>query len=109
TPYHAPIMVEETLHYLNVRAGARFIDGTAGGGGHSAAILERSRPDGRLLAIDRDPEAIAQVRARLQAAGERVQLVQGNYGDVLDLAEAHGFLPADGFLVDAGVSSHQLD
>lgn len=109
TPYHAPIMVAEVTRLLNARAGARFIDGTAGGGGHSAAILDESAPDGELLAIDRDPDAIAQVKARLGSQGGRLKLVQGNYGDVVELARAQGFLPVDGFLVDAGVSSHQFD
>lgn len=109
TEYHAPIMVDEVTRYLRVRPGARFIDGTAGGGGHSAAILDAGAPSARLLSIDRDPNAIAQVRARLADAGERSQVVQGNYGDVERLGAENDFLPADGFLVDAGVSSHQLD
>lgn len=107
--YHVPIMVAEVLRWLDVRAGARFIDGTAGGGGHSAAILDAGAPDARLLAVDRDPQALAQVRARLGDAGGRLQLAQGNYADVAAIGAAHDFLPADGFLVDAGVSSHQLD
>jgi 16S rRNA (cytosine1402-N4)-methyltransferase len=102
-------MVDEVNEYLRVRSGARFVDGTAGGGGHSAAILDAGAPDARVLAIDRDPEAIAQVTARLADAGSRLLVVQGNYGDVVRICEENDFLPADGFLVDAGVSSHQLD
>lgn len=109
TDYHTPIMVDEVIRLLRVRPGARFIDGTAGGGGHSAAILDAGAPSARLLAIDRDPEAVAQVRARLADAGERARVVLGNYGDVERIGSEQAFLPVDGFLVDAGVSSHQLD
>lgn len=109
TDYHTPIMVDEVIRLLRVRPQARFIDGTAGGGGHSAAILDAGAPSAQLLSIDRDPEAIAQVRARLADAGERLRVVQGNYGDVERICAEHDFLPVDGFLVDAGVSSHQLD
>ena len=56
--YHKPVMVEEVLEYLDVQPGGRYVDGTAGGGGHTEAILQACGPDGRLLAIDRDPEAI---------------------------------------------------
>lgn len=107
--YHVPVLVEEVLDYLEVQSGGRYIDGTTGGGGHTEAILDASAPDGHVLAIDRDPEAIEQVRERVARFGERVTVVQGNYSGVVDLARSHGFEDADGFLVDAGVSSHQLD
>ncbi len=109
TGYHAPVMVDEVLDYLQVRDGGRYVDGTAGGGGHTAAILDASAPGGRVLSIDRDPEAIEQVRERLGDAGGRLELVQGNYGNLLDICRDRGFVGADGLLVDAGVSSHQLD
>ncbi|TDP76736.1 16S rRNA (cytosine(1402)-N(4))-methyltransferase RsmH [Bradymonas sediminis] len=109
TEYHTPIMVDEVIRYLQVRPGARFVDGTAGGGGHSAAILDAGAPSAQLLSIDRDPEAIAQVQARLAGAGDRFRVVQGNYGDVERICAENDFSPVDGFLVDAGVSSHQLD
>ncbi|WP_230469935.1 16S rRNA (cytosine(1402)-N(4))-methyltransferase RsmH [Lujinxingia vulgaris] len=107
--YHAPIMVEEVLHWLNVMPGGLYVDGTAGGGGHSAAILDRSAPDGRLIAIDRDPEALSAVRERLaEEAGSRLTLVNANYAQAAEILAERGAL-ADGWLVDAGVSSHQLD
>ncbi len=109
TDYHVPVMVPEVLEYLDVAPAGRYVDGTAGGGGHSAAILEASAPDGRVLAIDRDPEAIETVRERLEDAADRLTLVQGNYGDVLQICQVHDFVDVDGMLVDAGVSSHQLD
>ncbi|MGM0556260.1 MAG: 16S rRNA (cytosine(1402)-N(4))-methyltransferase RsmH [Myxococcota bacterium] len=107
--YHVPVLVDEVIEQLEVGPGGSYIDGTAGGGGHSEAILDASSPDGRVLAIDRDPEAIEQVTQRLARFGERATVVQGNYGSVADIARLHGFAQADGFLVDAGVSSHQLD
>jgi 16S rRNA (cytosine1402-N4)-methyltransferase len=102
-------MVPEVLEYLDVAPARRYVDGTAGGGGHTTAILEASAPDGQVLAIDRDPEAIETVRKRLGDTGGRLHLVQGNYGDVARICEEHDYLSVDGLLVDAGVSSHQFD
>jgi 16S rRNA (cytosine1402-N4)-methyltransferase len=109
TEYHAPVMVAEVLDCLAVRDGGRYVDGTAGGGGHSQAILEASAPEGRLLAVDRDPDAIAEVSQRLADAEDRVEVVQGNYGDLIDICREHDFLGVDGLLIDAGTSSHQFD
>ena len=109
TDYHAPVLVEEVLEQLGVRQGARIVDGTAGGGGHSQAILDASGPDGQLLAIDRDPEAVQEVRERLHEYGDRVTVIQGNYSKVPRILDELGWEPVDGWLVDAGVSSHQLD
>ena len=106
-PYHIPVLVEEVLTWLDAAPGKSFVDGTLGGGGHAEAILERTGPDGRLLGIDRDPMAREEAASRLERFGDRVEIVAGNYGDVT--AHARGFGPADGFLVDAGVSSRQLD
>ncbi|WP_430673504.1 16S rRNA (cytosine(1402)-N(4))-methyltransferase RsmH [Lujinxingia litoralis] len=109
TEYHVPIMVEEVLESLDVKPGGFYVDGTAGGGGHSAAILDASAPDGRVLAIDRDPGALATVRERLaESAGERLELIQANYSEAARIVAERGER-ADGWLVDAGVSSYQLD
>ncbi|MFW5966236.1 MAG: 16S rRNA (cytosine(1402)-N(4))-methyltransferase RsmH [Persicimonas sp.] len=107
--YHVPIMVAEVLEQLDVVPGGRYVDATAGGGGHTAALLDASAPDGRVLAIDRDPEAIDEVRTRLDGAGGRLQTVRGNYGRLVELCAEYDFLDADGLLVDAGISSHQVD
>lgn len=108
--YHAPVLVEETLHWLAVESGGRYVDGTAGGGGHSEAILKASAPRGQLLALDRDPEAIAEVRGRLGAIYQgRLRLVQANYSEAAQILEEIGWEKVDGWLIDAGVSSHQLD
>lgn len=107
--YHEPVMVEQVLDYLAVRSGGVYVDGTLGGGGHSQAILEASAPDGQLVGIDRDPEALEAARERLEAYSERASLRRGNYSDAARICEELEFLPVDGFLVDAGVSSRQLD
>lgn len=109
TAYHTPVLVEEVLRCLDVRPGGLWVDGTLGGGGHTAAILDASAPDGHVIAIDRDTEALAGARARLAAHTGRVTFVQGNYGDVERIVSEQGRGPVDGFLVDAGVSSHQID
>lgn len=105
--WHDPVLVDDVLAFLDVRPGRRFIDGTLGGGGHTHAILDASQPDGEVLAIDRDPAAIEFARERLADYGDRVHFAQGNYADADKLAADFG--PVDGFLVDAGVSSRQLD
>lgn len=104
TEYHAPVLVREVLEYLRVRSGGLYVDGTLGGGGHSHAILDASAPDGHVIAFDRDPDACAVAQARLRAFGERLKVINANYEDVRDYVS-----DADGWLVDAGVSSHQLD
>ncbi len=102
-------MLGEVLEWLDVKPGKHFVDGTAGGGGHTAAILEASSPDGRVLAIDRDPQAVRQVEKRLEAYGDRLVVRQANYGETNRVLEELGWESVDGWLVDAGVSSHQLD
>ena len=82
---------------------------TLGGGGHAAAVLEASAPDGRLLGIDADPAALAAAGARLAAFGERATLAHGNFRDLGRLAREQGFEQIDGLLLDLGVSSHQID
>ncbi len=102
-------MRDEALAYLNVRPGGRYIDCTTGAGGHSAAILEASAPDGLLLANDADPAALAVARARLAGYGDRVRFAEGYFDDITSSAAAAGIVPADGVLLDLGVSSMQLD
>lgn len=105
--YHAPVMVGEVLTILDPVAGGLYLDGTLGGGGHAAALLERE-PGARLIAVDRDPDALAEAGARLAPFGDRVRLVQANYADAV---EAAGIEPGslDGALLDLGISSHQID
>lgn len=105
--YHTPVLVREVLAYLQVAPGKVYLDGTLGGGGHTQAILDQSAPDGRVVALDRDPQAHEAAARRLLPYGDRVELVVANYGECAEIAASRGKF--DGFLVDAGVSSKQLD
>jgi 16S rRNA (cytosine1402-N4)-methyltransferase len=105
---HVPVLLQSVLEGLNPQPGGRFIDCTLGGAGHTIALLDRTRPDGRVLALDADPEAIERNRARLMTYGERVVLVQTNFAVVAEVATAHGFTGVDGVLMDLGLSSDQL-
>jgi len=105
---HTPVMVEEVLEGLTVRSSGAYIDCTVGEGGHSLAILSAA-PDVRLLGIDLDSQALEVARRRLGGHGDRVRLAQGNFAEAGAIAERHGFRPADGVLLDLGLSSPQVD
>jgi 16S rRNA (cytosine1402-N4)-methyltransferase len=106
---HRPVMVEEAMELLAVKPGGRYCDATVGAGGHARAILERSAPEGRLLGIDRDPEALAHCREALSEFGERLALSHGNFADTCAITRELEWQPVDGVVADLGVSSHQLD
>ncbi len=106
---HTPVLLAEVLSWLEPRSGGRYIDATVGLGGHAAAILERSEPDGRLLAIDADPAALAIAERNLSAYRGRVTFVQGRHRELERIAAESGFGDCDGILMDLGVSSLQLD
>jgi 16S rRNA (cytosine1402-N4)-methyltransferase len=106
---HAPVLLEETLDALVPRAGGRYVDCTLGAGGHAAAVLERSGPDGRLLGLDADPEMLAIARERLAPFGERTRLVHANFEQLDLVAAREGFGAVDGVLFDLGVASLHLD
>lgn len=108
-PRHDPVMLREALDGLAVRPGGRYVDGTAGLGGHSSAIIAAALPGGRLLSLDRDPAAVDLTRARLAEHGDAVLVVHGAFEDIADICQEHGFQPVDGVLLDLGVSSMQLD
>ena len=98
----------EVLAQLDPREGGRYLDGTVGGGGHAAAILEASAPGGRLLGLDRDPAALVIAERELARFGDRAVLVRANFAFLDDVAGAHGVIPVDGVLLDLGLSSIQL-
>jgi 16S rRNA (cytosine1402-N4)-methyltransferase len=108
TMRHVPVLLPQVLRALDPKAGNTFIDGTFGAGGYSTAILEAA-PDARVLAIDRDPAALAAGAGLADAFQGRLVLCQGRFGDLDRLAETGGFAPADGVVLDIGVSSMQLD
>lgn len=106
---HRPVLLEEALAALNVHEDGAYVDATYGRGGHATRIVERLGSEGRLLAIDRDPQAIAAAHDRF-AGDARVHVVQGDFAMLADIAQQHG--PAagfDGILLDLGVSSPQLE
>jgi 16S rRNA (cytosine1402-N4)-methyltransferase len=107
--FHEPVLLRECLESLAVRPGATVVDGTVGGGGHAEAILEASAPDGRLLGLDVDDEALAHARERLRRFGERVMLLRASFRELDRQRTLAGLGPVDGVLLDLGVSSHELD
>jgi 16S rRNA (cytosine1402-N4)-methyltransferase len=103
---HVPVLLAEALELLAVRPGGTYVDGTVGLGGHAAALLRASSPDGRLLGLDRDGETLERARARLAEFGGRVRLEQGDYREIPERLAGE---KTDGILLDLGVSSAQLD
>lgn len=104
---HIPVLLTEVIETLNPQDGATYIDATFGAGGYTQAILEAA--DCVLLAIDRDPDAIAAGKALGERYSGRLTLAQGAFGDLEPLARAGGVEAADGITFDLGVSSMQLD
>ena len=108
TTVHRPVLLDEVIEALAIRPGGRYIDCTLGGGGHAEAVLDRSSPDGLLLGLDADPQAIERSRLRLARFGGRCQIVQANFRELPVVARAAGFDQVDGILFDFGLSSDQL-
>ena len=106
---HVSVLVREAIDFLRPAPGGRYVDGTLGGGGHSEAILAASSPDGQVLGLDRDDEAIAAARHRLQLFGGRSILRQTNFSELREVLAEIGWVGADGIILDLGVSSWQID
>jgi 16S rRNA (cytosine1402-N4)-methyltransferase len=106
---HEPVLYEEVLAALDIVAGGFYVDGTVGAGGHALGILEASAPEGRLLGLDVDPVALEISRRRLARFGARVTLAQASYVSMRAHVAALGYGPADGVLLDLGMSSMQVD
>lgn len=104
---HIPVLFNETIDALNVRPDGIYVDCTAGGGGHCAAVAERLAT-GRIIAIDQDPEAVANLQERFKNNG-RVTIVHDNFVNISSILENLGIDGVDGIMADLGVSSHQLD
>lgn len=107
-PRHVPVLLEESMQYLGVKAGGSYIDCTTGPGGHSEAIAGAVGPTGRVLCIDQDAEALEFARTRLAPFGSVANFVHGNFRDLDELAADAGFEGVDGVLIDLGISSFQL-
>jgi 16S rRNA (cytosine1402-N4)-methyltransferase len=106
---HTPVLLHEVLALLLPERNGRYIDGTVGAGGHTAGILEQSAPSGRVLAFDKDPQAIAFAKEQLAAFGDRVAFVNASYTKMGQFAPLMGFAQPDGIVLDLGLSSRQLN
>ena len=122
-PGHQPVLLEEVLKYLSPKPGGTYIDGTVGGGGHTEAILARSAPDGKVLGIDTDAQALERVGKRFASMvnNGRLTLVQGNFVELARIVQHEADFvssidggrdqsrPYNGILIDLGSSSYQMD
>ncbi len=106
---HLPVLYQETIRGLQPRAGGRYVDGTVGAGGHAYGILDASAPDGLLLGLDLDPQALTLAAEYLAPFGERVILREASYLTIAQQITALGWPAVDGILLDLGLSSMQLD
>jgi 16S rRNA (cytosine1402-N4)-methyltransferase len=102
-------MPEEVIRFLAPKSGGIYVDGTVGGAGHAALILEASSPDGMLIGFDRDKEALTAAEERLLPFGLRARLEHGNFAGIAEVLAELGIERIDGILLDLGVSSPQLD
>jgi 16S rRNA (cytosine1402-N4)-methyltransferase len=107
--HHVPVLFQETLELLAIKPDGIYVDCTLGGAGHSTAIAERLGPQGRLIGLDQDENALQAAGERLARFGERVQTVKTNFAFIADVIAHLGIQGVDGVLMDIGVSSHQLD
>lgn len=108
-PIHKPVMVKEVLEYLDPKEGEVIVDGTVGTGGHAENIARKIGKEGRLIAIDRDPSAIAAARERLVGMAPEIRYHCQNFRDIVSVIRSEGIDSVDGVLLDLGVSSIQLD
>lgn len=104
---HVPVMAREVVEALQPRDGGRYLDGTFGAGGYTTAMLDRA--DCQVIAIDRDPDAIAAGQVLAERYAPRLRLIEGRFGDMADLLSAEGVEDVDGVALDLGVSSMQFD
>jgi 16S rRNA (cytosine1402-N4)-methyltransferase len=108
-PPHLPVLYHEIIHALRPNSPGRYVDATIGAGGHAWGILEASNPNGHLLGLDVDPQALALASQRLAVYGDRVTLVQASYTTLMEQIYRLGWDHVQGILLDLGVSSMQID
>ena len=106
---HVPVLVAELIDSLRPEPGKRYLDGTLGAAGHSEEILIKSSPDGQVLGLDRDNEAVAAAEERLHRFDRRFIARQASFADGKDILTAIGWHAVDGVVLDLGISSHQID
>ncbi|HEX6270521.1 MAG TPA: 16S rRNA (cytosine(1402)-N(4))-methyltransferase RsmH [Anaerolineales bacterium] len=106
---HEPVLYKEIIHALQPRSGGRYVDGTLGAGGHARGILEVCAPDGQLLGLDLDPQALALARKTLAPYEQRIHLAQASYTSLSTQLVKLGWDTVDGIVLDLGASSMQFD
>ena len=108
---HIPVLKDKVIEYLNPKPNQNFIDATLGNGGHTVAILEKTAPKGKLLALDLDADALLRMKARAkeERMGARITLVEDNFTNIAGAAKEEKFKPVHGILFDLGLSSDQLE
>jgi len=106
---HQPVLYHEIIHALQPKNKGQYVDGTLGAGGHARGILEACAPDGRLVGLDIDLQALALARENLAPYGERVRLIQASYDSLAKILQEIGWEAVNGILLDLGLSSMQLD
>jgi 16S rRNA (cytosine1402-N4)-methyltransferase len=106
---HQSVLYKEIIHALQPRSGGRYVDGTLGAGGHARGIMEASAPDGQLLGLDVDPQALAIARRILAPYEHRIHLAQASYTSLADQLAQLGWDAVDGIVLDLGASSMQFD
>lgn len=107
--FHEPVLRDEVIHYLMTQKDGIYVDGTVGGGGHAEAIVQNLEPEGRLVGIDLDGEALQFAQNRLRSYMNQITLKQGNFKELGQILEAFHIEKVHGILLDLGVSSHQID
>ncbi|OGO59771.1 MAG: 16S rRNA (cytosine(1402)-N(4))-methyltransferase [Chloroflexi bacterium RBG_19FT_COMBO_47_15] len=108
-PIHKPVLLSQAVEALQAQPGKRYVDCTLGPGGHASAILEKILPDGQLLGIDADPEAINIAKTRLANYTGSTIIVNDNFANLETICRENNFLPVHGILFDLGLSSTQLE
>jgi 16S rRNA (cytosine1402-N4)-methyltransferase len=106
---HTAVLSGEAIDFLDPKPGGRFIDATVGAAGHARSILERTAPDGVVLAIDQDESALSIAKEAVREFGSRVFFVHSNFREVASVAAQFGFMGCDGILADIGISSMMVD
>lgn len=106
---HFSVLLEECIENLDIKPDGTYVDGTAGGAGHSSKIAQRLGEGGLLIPIDQDEDAIAVITKRLAPYGDRVKIVRDNFSNIKGVLDSLGIESIDGLLLDLGVSSYQLD
>ncbi|HEU0020368.1 MAG TPA: 16S rRNA (cytosine(1402)-N(4))-methyltransferase RsmH [Dehalococcoidia bacterium] len=107
--FHQPVLLRETVEHLAVRPGGVYVDATVGEGGHASSVLRASAPRGVVLGVDRDPRSLSRAQQRLKEFGDRFIGIPGNYADAAQMVRSRGFDRVDGFLLDLGFSSRQVE